>query len=115
MINLSHSVFGRLKWHFRLHQIYCDYLNNEDDLSGAGRKIELKDNLVVEFNNKASQVKNSEYDQEIPQSQTADKPVAPRGRATQQSPDTRQYVCVHAAFRKLVYTVQYVYILPLEY
>ena len=26
----------------------------------------------------------SEHDQEIPQSQTADKPVAPRGRATQQ-------------------------------
>ena len=37
-----------------------DYLNNVDDLSGAGRKIELKDNLVVEFNNKASQV-NSAY------------------------------------------------------
>ena len=29
-------------------------------------------------------VKTSEYDQEIPQPQTADKPVAPRGRATQQ-------------------------------
>ena len=29
--------------------------------------------------------KNSEYDQEIPQSQTADNPVAPRGRATQPS------------------------------
>ena len=27
----------------------------------------------------------SEHDQEIPQSQTADKPMAPRGRATQQS------------------------------
>ena len=27
----------------------------------------------------------SEYDQEIPQSQTADKPMAPRGRATQRS------------------------------
>ena len=27
----------------------------------------------------------SEYDQEIPQLQTADKPMAPRGRATQQS------------------------------
>ena len=27
----------------------------------------------------------SEYDQEIPQSQTANKPMAPRGRATQQS------------------------------
>ena len=32
----------------------------------------------------------SEYDQEIPQSQTADKPLAPRGRATQQSRATRK-------------------------
>ena len=32
----------------------------------------------------------SEYDQEVPQSQTADKPMAPRGRATQQSQDTRK-------------------------
>ena len=32
----------------------------------------------------------SEYDQEIPQSQTADNPVAPRGRATQPSRDTRK-------------------------
>ena len=31
----------------------------------------------------------SEYDQEIPQSQTADNPVAPRGRAAQPSRDTR--------------------------
>ena len=30
----------------------------------------------------------TEYDLEIPQSQTADKPMAPRGRATQQSRDT---------------------------
>ena len=30
----------------------------------------------------------SEYDQEIPQSQTADNPVAPRGRAAQPSQDT---------------------------
>ena len=29
--------------------------------------------------------RNSEYDQEIPQSQTADNPVAPRGRAAQPS------------------------------
>ena len=34
--------------------------------------------------------KNSEYDQEIPQSQTADNPMAPRGRATQPSQDTRK-------------------------
>ena len=33
---------------------------------------------------------NSEYDQEIPQSQTADNPVAPRGRASQPSRDTRK-------------------------
>ena len=32
----------------------------------------------------------SEYDQEIPQSQTADNPVAPRGRAAQPSQDTRK-------------------------
>ena len=32
----------------------------------------------------------SEYDQEIPQSQTADDPVAPRGRAAQPSRDTRK-------------------------
>ena len=35
-------------------------------------------------------VNNSEYDQEIPQSQTADNPVAPRGRAPQPSQDTRK-------------------------
>ena len=32
----------------------------------------------------------NEYDQEIPQSQTADNPVAPRGRAAQPSLDTRK-------------------------
>ena len=35
--------------------------------------------------------KVSEYDQEMPQSQTADNPVAPRGRAAQPSRDTRKY------------------------
>ena len=32
----------------------------------------------------------SEYDQEIPQSQTADNPLAPRGRAAQPSRGTRK-------------------------
>ena len=32
----------------------------------------------------------SEYDQEIPQSQTADNPMAPRGRANQPSRDIRK-------------------------
>ena len=44
-------------------------------------------------------VKNSEYDQEIPQSQTADKPMAPRGRATQHSQDTRNSTDRHARLR----------------
>ena len=39
-----------------LSEIASDYLNNEDDLSGGGRKIEMKDNLIVEFNNTAKQV-----------------------------------------------------------
>ena len=32
----------------------------------------------------------SVFDQEIPQSQTADKPMAPKGRATEQSRDIRK-------------------------
>ena len=32
----------------------------------------------------------SEYDQEIPQSQTADNPMGPRGRAAQPSRDTKK-------------------------
>ena len=32
----------------------------------------------------------SQYDQEIPQSQTTDNPVAPRGRAAKPSRDTRK-------------------------
>ena len=37
-----------------------------------------------------SRYKNSKYDQEIPQSQTTDNPMTPRGRATQPSRDTRK-------------------------
>ena len=33
---------------------------------------------------------NSEYDQKIPQSQTADNRMEPRARAPQQSPDSRR-------------------------
>ena len=33
---------------------------------------------------------NSEYDQEIPQSQTADNSLAPQGRAAQPSRDTKK-------------------------
>ena len=40
---------------------------------------------------------NSEYDKEIPQSQTVDKPMAQRGRATQQSRDTMKTNCSKAS------------------
>ena len=45
--------------------------------------------LDIVVNNKYIEIV-SEYDQEIPQLQTADKPMSPRGRATQQSLDTRK-------------------------
>ena len=45
--------------------------------------------LLIAFANSFYPQIVSEYDQEIPQLQTADKPVAPFGRTTQQSRDTR--------------------------
>ena len=36
----------------------------------------------------------SEYDQKIPQSQTSDKPMTPRGRATQQLRDTSKQLFI---------------------
>ena len=46
-------------------------------------------NIVLYDQNKHKyKTKVSEYEQEIPQSQTADNPMAPRGRATQPSSAT---------------------------
>ena len=45
--------------------------------------------MVAGFMQGTTRIVN-EYDQEIPQSQTADNPVAPRGRAAQPSQDTRK-------------------------
>ena len=46
--------------------------------------------LLVSIISRLVMIKKREYDQEIPQSQTADNPVAPRERAAQQSQDTRK-------------------------
>ena len=46
--------------------------------------------IVYRYNGSTEIV--SEYDQEIPQSQTADNPVATRGRAAQPSRDTRKTI-----------------------
>ena len=48
--------------------------------------------LQYQSDNKCLSKIVSEYDQEIPQSQTADNPVAPRGRAAQPSRDTRRQI-----------------------
>ena len=47
-------------------------------------------NQLMDFDQKIV----SQYDQEIPQSQNADKPTAPRGRATPQLRDTRKTTCI---------------------
>ena len=50
-----------------------------------------KDKLVEkQIDNKLLLKIANEYDQEIPQSLTADNPMAPRGRATEQSRGTRK-------------------------
>ena len=45
---------------------------------------------IISLHVSYSQTKNNEYAQEIPQSQTTDKPMAPQGRSIQPSQDTRK-------------------------
>ena len=52
-------------------------------------KIFIPNFVCVLINERYKKIVN-EYDQEIPQSQTADNPVVPRGRAAQPSRDTRK-------------------------
>ena len=59
------------------HEDYLQYFRNWHVLLFKERSCS-KTKIVVK------------YDQELPQSQTADNPVAPRGRAIQQSRDTRK-------------------------
>ena len=72
----GHAVRGPLK------------LLKEKILSDDDSSLNLLQ-YVSDFKNRLSKIVN-EYDQEIPQSQTADNPVAPRGRAAQPSRDTRK-------------------------
>ena len=54
------------------------------------RKYDVFDELHIMVDRYDNPKLVSEYDQEIPQSQTADNPVAPRGRAAQPSQDIRK-------------------------
>ena len=70
---------GGLILYFR-NSIKCKRRHEyETKIQTIGAEIELPNTKIV-----------SEYDQEIPQSQTAGNPMTPRGRATQQSRDTRK-------------------------
>ena len=59
-------------------------IHKASDLDGLNARV------LKECSNETFPKIVSEYDQEIPQSQTADKPMAPQGRATQPSRDTRK-------------------------
>ena len=60
--------------------------NSAPETRSNSSKFSTKFSIIHEASTKIV----SEYDQEIPQSQTADNPVAPRGRAAQLSRDTRK-------------------------
>ena len=70
----SLCIVERKAKHNSIHMIMGNY------------SMHLYESLKSMYNSKII----SEYDQEIPQSQTADNPVAPRGRAAQPSRDTRK-------------------------
>ena len=64
------------------------YLGHRLKQASNDKLLFNKLNIIFLFNRKSKIV--NEYDQEIPQSQTADNPVAPRRRAAQPSRDTRK-------------------------
>ena len=76
-LNIFKIIDGRISF-------YCNIL----DLLPPKPKFTIRHlkEGIQEFHRKIV----NEYDQEIPQSQTADNPVAPRGRAAQPSRDTRK-------------------------
>ena len=56
-------------------------------------KLNSTDDILIKYKDDGKAVKSkivSEYVQEIPQSQTADNPMAPRGKATQLPRDIRK-------------------------
>ena len=76
----------------------CDVIDEDDSHYRVTFTPKQNGKHILSIKHKAMHVSGnilytkivSEYDQEIPQSQTADNPVAPRGRAAQPSQDTRK-------------------------
>ena len=67
-------------------------MSNSDDVIEIDNHLIFNtlQNFFISENFIFLSIKNSEYDQEIAQSKTTDNPMAPRGRATQPSWDTRK-------------------------
>ena len=76
------------------NQIKLTRYNDTKKRANDSQIVRATENLKLIYGGpgqqQASGTKNREYDHEIPQSQTADNPMAPRGRATQPSRDTRK-------------------------
>ena len=71
-------------------RIKTSYLTEEEGFKVITRVTSEAANAPVVIKKEPGVKIVSEYDQEIPQSQTADNPVAQRGRAAQPSRDTRK-------------------------
>ena len=78
--NPNQNLFSKLKWEIT-------------EITKLKISLESPQNIFIIFGEDIKSLETkiiSEYIQEIPQSQTADKPVASWGKATQQSQDTRK-------------------------
>ena len=77
-----------------IHQILDSYLKKYRRYAPDAIILEIRSTVKVTVTPKWYETlgysKKSEYDQEIPQSQITDNPMAPRGRATQPSRVTRK-------------------------
>ena len=97
MIRMGIPIFKTFRWEGQSPNIYDSKLLFKAQITCRRKRIP---NIIPSQNKrfKYSHPLNatidikiiSEYDQEIPQSQTADNPMAPRGRAAQPSRDTRK-------------------------
>ena len=76
----------------KLLKMYClMLLCSKNEEYYRNKTFEVNSSEITVVSNIFKQTKIvSEYDQEIPQSQTADNPVTPRGRAAQPSRDPRK-------------------------
>ena len=73
-----------------MHKTDCDVNLGLDPNSIDSVLPKCRESLLSTSHSLTISKKVSEYDQEIPQSQTADNPVASRGRAAQPSRDTKK-------------------------